>query len=149
MLSAPRRQAIEEKLMMAPPPSSRGKELRPQVDIERLVPVLDIDLIDFVPLVVGRVVDENTDRPLPPAHFLYGRKQRINIRDVAADESRAGFFGERAAGVVLHVDKADLAAVGRKGAHDIGADARRAAGHKDDTALEAWVSRVGGNDAPR
>ena len=117
----------------------RREELRAQVDVERVVPVLDVDIVDAVALVVGGVVDQDSDRAEVGTGLLDGRFQGVNIGHIAMDELRARLRCEGIAGLRLDVHERHFHRVGGKGAHDIGADARGAAGHKGSSSSQAGV----------
>ena len=76
-----------------------------------------------------------------------GNGKGIGIGDVAGQEQRAEFSGQRLARRVLNIDKADLAPIGGKGADDGSTDTAGTAGDKDGAAPQAGVCGIVGNFA--
>lgn len=96
-------------------------------------------------IVIGRIVDEDADRPERLTDLGDGGLEGRNVGDVAANEESADRIGQRLALVFEDVDEADFRALCGEGADDIGADAGGAAGDEDDPAGKAGVNGEGGN----
>jgi hypothetical protein len=84
----------------------------------------------------------------PSAEGGEGALQGVDLAQVAGLEADLGalpphFVGERAAARGVDVDEADPRALGSEGAHDLGADPRRAAGDEHHGVLEARVDGEG------
>ena len=91
-------------------------------------------------VIVGGVVNEDADGAELFANRDDGGFQRIDVGDVAADEVSVDLCGE---GITLgfeQVDEADAGALAGKGADDVGANARCAAGDEDNPAGEAGIA---------
>jgi hypothetical protein len=67
----------------------RAEELVAQIELLDAVPVVDRDLGDGVPLVIGRIVDQNRDRPQPLARRCDGGPGGFDVDEVAGEEQRA------------------------------------------------------------
>ena len=137
--------------MIEPLPSSfmcgahglRGEELVAEVHVERVVPVLDSVTSSI--LCRSSLAALLTRTPIGPSVspvLAIARLEAVDVGEVAAlMKSAAGLVGERVALVLEDIDEGDLRVVGGEGADDVGADAGRTAGHEDDPAREAGVSR--------
>ena len=127
----------------------RGEEMMAQVDVLRPVPIFDADFGDLVPLVVGRVVDENADGPELREVSLDRRPERRDVGDVAFEKERA--LARRPASSLARASpasacrstKATRALIAGEGAHDVGADAGGAAADEDDASGKARIGREG------
>ena len=82
--------------MIDPPPAFlhlrahrlRGEELVAQVHRHALVPVIDGDILDLVPIVVGGVVDQHADGPVLLGRGLDRLAQILDVAQVDMDEIR-------------------------------------------------------------
>ena len=148
--------AVEEKLTIEPPPSSRierraiwrGEELVFEVQGDRLVPVLLADFVDVAALIVGGVVDQDADRPQPLARLLHRRLERRDVGQVAFDEEgrragRAEPRGERLRRFGLDVDEDDVGLLPDEGLDHRRANSGASAGDEDDLVDERRVAGGG------
>ena len=126
----------------------RGEELVLEVERDRAVPVLFADLVDVFALVVGRVVDEDRDRPEALADLLHRRLERGDVGQVALEEERRGSGSaelrrERLGRLDLDVDEGDVRPLPDEGFDDRRADARSAAGDEDDFVEQRRIAGMG------
>ena len=95
-------------------------------------------------VVTGRVVHEDSDIAAVRAHGVDGRPQEIDLADVTGIEARCRSRARELphqvmAGRLIDIHEADLGALAHESFDDGRADARSAAGDKDDLVLEAGV----------
>src|SRR5262245_10225513 len=119
-----------------------------QVDREPVVPVLGRHLIESVALVVGRVVDQDPDRPEPPARLGDRLTERADVPEVTRQEQRSLSTGrtdpllKTLGGGAVDVEERDLRAWGTDVLRDGPTYATRAAGHEHDALSQAGIRRV-------
>ena len=119
-----------------------------EIDRDRPVELGRRDRGEFIALVVGGVVDEDSGRAERGADFVERGAQRVDIGQIAAhDERLVGTLreavGEGDAGVFLQVEKPDARLVLGKRADERSADAAGAAGDDDRAAVERIVAGEG------
>src|SRR5206468_2575810 len=121
-----------------------GEELMAEIDGDPLIPEVDGHALDRMAIVARGVVHENADIAALRLHGVDGRAQEIDLADVAWIEawSRSGarqLLHQVTAGRLIDIHEADLGALAHESFDDGRADARSAAGDKDDLVLEAGV----------
>src|SRR5262249_5775072 len=127
----------------------RGEELVPQVDREPVVPILGGDRVEGMALVVGRVVDQDPDRPEPPARLGDGVPERRDVPEIARQEEPAlpprgaDRVPEALCRRLIDVEERHARSLGREVLDDGGADAAGAARDQDDAVAQARVRGVG------
>jgi hypothetical protein len=109
-----------------------GKKMMPQIHVLRVVPIVGGDVSDRMALIVGGVIDQNRDPAELRAGFRNRSSQRGDVGHVAVQKQRRPAFAfdprrHRFAFCALHVDESDARMIAREGAHEVGADAGRAA----------------------
>ena len=109
-----------------------GKKVMAQIHVLGVVPIVGGDVGDGVALVVGGVIDQDRDRAELLARFRDCGLQRHDVGHVAVKKKRRPALAlhrrrHRFALRALHVDESDARVIAREGAHDVGADAGRAA----------------------
>ena len=108
------------------------KKMVPQIHVLGVVPIMGGDVGDGVALVIRGVIDQDRDRAELRARFRDRGLQRGDVGHVAVEKKRrpALSLHRRRASLAfcaLHVDESDARMIAREGAHDVGADAGRAA----------------------
>ena len=109
-----------------------GKKVMPQIHVLGVVPIVGGDVGDRVALVIGGIVDQDRDRAELRPGFRDRGLQRRDVGHVAVQKKRRPALAlhrrrHRFAFCALHVDESDARMIAREGAHEVGADAGRAA----------------------
>ena len=104
-------------------------------------------------MVVGGVVDEDGDRPHALPNLLHRRLERGDVGKVAMKKQRRGVGGADLRDEVFgrldgDIDKSDIGLLLGEGLDHRGADARPAAGDKDDLVDERGVAGEGHGARP-
>src|SRR5215475_335925 len=109
-----------------------------------LIPVLDGDALDRVPIVAGGVVHEDPDVAQLRLHCADGGPQRVDVADIAPDEARRWpraleISNQLGAGGLVDVHEAHERLLAHESGHDGRPDTRTAPRDEHDLAFEAWI----------
>ncbi len=142
--------------MMLPRPSRLHRrqhrldheELRPQIHCDRSIPVLLRHVLNFVPLIVGRIVHQHIDAAKNGSRLFDGRLKRANIRQVAANVDRRRNdlplqrIDQLSSNFILHIEKHHPRSLPRKMRHDRSANPAGPAGNQHRTPGKARIARI-------
>ena len=123
----------------------RGEELVLEIDGNALVPILGCHLFAGVAIIARRIVDEDGDRPQGLPRIVDCSTQGCHIAHVTALEiagrvPQARLHGGR--GLLIDIDKGNLAFLPGESGNDGSANAAAAPGHEDDAARKGRIDGV-------
>ncbi len=124
-----------------------AEKLVAQVDGDAVVPVLRRDVLDFVAVIVGRVVDHDFDGAVIAFDLREHLRQRVQVGQVAMEElgrmpGTLQAFGQLLRCIDRDVNEEHLRALSREGFDHRGADAGTAACEQHALFGKAGIDRI-------